>query len=78
MTIVNLGTRCIRIHGIVARTVIVVMEVPDPARRVVFSKVSVMRYFIRVVSISSMGLLFGLFLRVSAEEWPGALFDQDK
>ncbi len=57
---------------------IVVIEVPDPAPRVVFSKESVMRYFIRVVSISSVGLLFGLFLRVSAEEWPGALLDQDK
>ncbi len=37
-----------------------------------------MKYFIRVVSISSACLLFGLFLRVSAEEWPGALLDQDK
>jgi len=37
-----------------------------------------MRYFIRVVSISSVGLQFGLFLTVGAEEWPGALLDQGK
>jgi len=37
-----------------------------------------MRYFIRVVSISSVCLLFGLFLTVSAEEWSGAVLDQGK
>ncbi len=57
---------------------IVIIEVPDPVPRVVFSKESVMKYFIRVVSISSVCLLFGLFLSVDAEEWPGALLDQDK
>ena len=37
-----------------------------------------MKYFIRVVSNSSACLLFGLFLRVGAEEWPGALLEQAK
>ncbi len=37
-----------------------------------------MKYFIRVVSISSACLLFGLFLTVGAEKWPGALLDQGK
>jgi len=58
--------------------VIVVIEVPDPVPRVVFSKESVMKYFIRVVSISSVCLLFGLFLTIGAVDRPGALLDQDK
>ncbi len=37
-----------------------------------------MKCFIRVISISSVCWLFGLFLTVGAEEWPGALLDQDK
>jgi len=58
--------------------VIVIIEVHDPVPRVVFSKQSVMKYFIRVVSISSVCLLVGLFLTVSAEEWPGDFLDRGK
>jgi len=57
---------------------IVITEVPDPVPRAVFSKEAVLKYFLRVVSISSVGLQFGLFLTVGAEEWPGALLNQGK